>query len=150
MSNWTCKYFDELSAAEIYEIAKARQKVFIVEQNCPFLDMDDLDYHSWHLYQTDNAGEVIAYLRLMETGGKFTDPSIGRLLTTGEFRGKGMGKKIMAEGISMARAKFPGQVIRIFAQQYLEDFYSSFGFRKVGTPYLEDDILHINMYLSVD
>ena len=148
MNDWIWKRFTQLSQREVYEIAKARQKVFVVEQKCAFLDIDDLDYHAWHLFQTGNGGEVIAYLRVMESGGKFTEPTIGRLLTCGSGRGTGMGRELMAQGISRARGLFPGQTIWIAAQQYLEGFYSGFGFLRTGKPYLDDGIYHIDMYLA--
>lgn len=147
MSDWIWKDFTALTQKELYEIAKVRQKVFVVEQNCAFLDLDDLDYNAWHLFKTGSFGEVIAYLRLVESGGRFTSPSIGRLLTSREARRTGQGRQIMAEGIKRAKDMFPGKVIRISAQQYLEDFYASFGFKKTGAPYLDDDIPHIDMYL---
>jgi len=93
----------------------------------------------------DEAGTLLAYGRLVPPGVKFTEPSIGRVLTTKEGRGSGAGRALMAEAIARAEGLWPGQALRIGAQVYLDKFYGEFGFAQVSAPYDEDGIVHIEM-----
>jgi len=145
---WQWGRLPELAAAELYAAMAARQEVFVVEQRCAFLDADGLDAHAFHLlgWAHRNAAPVLAgYLRVVDPGGRFAEPSIGRVLTTAAYRGIGLGYRLMREGIARTRRAFPGQPIRIAAQRHLEGFYASLGFRTVGAPFLEDGIPHVEM-----
>ncbi len=143
-SHFKLSRIDELSARELHAILAARERVFIVEQNCPYQDADDYDQVSWHLACYSD-GQLAAYLRIVDAGHKYAEPSIGRVLTVKEYRGTGLGRQLMQEAISSFEAMYPYQDIRISAQSYLLDFYQSFGFKPVGGEYLEDDIPHIEM-----
>jgi ElaA protein len=136
--------FEALSTHELHGILAARERVFIVEQNCPYQDADDYDQVSWHLACYSD-GQLAAYLRIVDAGHKYAEQSIGRVLTVKEYRGTGLGRQLMQEAISSFEAMHPYQDIRISAQSYLLDFYQSFGFKPVGAEYLEDDIPHIEM-----
>lgn len=142
----SCQSFDELSNQDLYELLKLRSAVFVVEQNCVFPDMDDCDQAAWHLlFKVD--GVLVAYARLLAAGSKYDGPSIGRVVTAESVRRDGYGRALMTESISYCQKLWPGETIIISAQQYLEDFYKSFGFVTVSEPYLEDDIYHLEMHL---
>ena len=148
MLTWQCSPFGELSTNELYAILKARQAVFIVEQNCPFLDADDVDQHCLHLsgWQVrDTTKALAAYARLVPPKVKYLEPSIGRVITSPEFRGQGLGKELMQRAVLAMDELYPGLAIRIGAQQYLEKFYSGFGFETASPTYIEDGIPHVEM-----
>jgi ElaA protein len=147
MLRWTLRAYGELSVEELYALLEIRQRVFVVEQECPYLDADGRDTHSWHLFGRGPDGSLIAYLRIVAPGFRFSEPSIGRVLTHPDFRGRGYGKILMGEGIRRCRGLFPGTPIRISAQAYLERFYEELGFERdrEGNPYEEDGIPHIEM-----
>jgi len=148
MLTWQCLPFDELSTNELYAILKARQAVFVVEQNCPFLDADDVDQHCLHLsgWQVrDTTKALAAYARLVPPKVKYLEPSIGRVITSPEFRGQGLGKELMQRAVRAMDELYPGLAIRIGAQQYLEKFYSRFGFETASPTYIEDGIPHVEM-----
>lgn len=140
--NW--KRFDALSTLEMYEITMAREAVFVVEQNCAYQDADGVDPRCWHL-RVMRDGELAAYCRVVEPGLKFTEPSIGRVITLQKFRSLKIGYALVAEAIRFTEAQFPGQGIRIGAQAHLQKFYGSLGFEPVGEVYDEDGIAHIDM-----
>ena len=148
MLTWQCSPFDGLSTKVLYAILRARQIVFVVEQNCPFLDADDVDQHCLHLlgWQVQGFNNALAaYARLVPPGGKYREPSIGRVITSPEFRGQGFGKELMQRAVQAMDQLYPGLAIRIGAQQYLEMFYSGFGFVTVSPTYIEDGIPHVEM-----
>lgn len=138
---WHAKQFDELSARELYAILALRARVFVVEQNCAYLDPDGADLVSRHVWTADEAGAVLAYLRVVPAGTKFPEVSIGRVITAPEARGTGLGKELMRRGIAAAGAG----PIRIGAQAHLEKFYGELGFVRASEPYDEDGIPHIEM-----
>ena len=137
--------FDDLTNQELYEILALRQRVFIVEQNCAYLDADGLDFQAWHLCCRGEDGKLLAYLRILPEKTRFQEPSIGRVITAPEARGKALGKAIMIEACKMIAREFGGGSIRISAQAYLERFYTGLGFVRVGESYLEDGIPHFEM-----
>ncbi len=148
---WQWSRMSGLTAAEMYAVLAARQQVFAVEQHCAFLDADGHDARAWHLIGWNDDGaapELTAYLRVLDPGCKYDDPSIGRVLTLAPHRGTGLGRVLMVEGLSRTRRAWPGQPIRIAAQQRLETFYASLGFRPVSAPYDEDGIRHIDMRID--
>ena len=153
MLKWHWRTFEALTTDELYEILKARQAVFGLEQNCLYQDIDDLDRFAWHLFaelaEDEPPRQIQAYLRVVHPGRKYDEPSIGRVLTATQSRGKGVGKLLMDKGIAHVKEAFPDQPIRISAQQYLETFYSGFDFKAVSAPYLEDGIPHIEMLRTV-
>jgi len=148
MIKWQWSSFDELSLCELYEILKIRQAVFVVEQECAYLDADNLDHDSWHLIgwrKNAHQKQLVAYLRVVFPDKKFPEPSIGRVLVTPESRKTGLGKQLTAQAITRIADQYPNSAIRISAQQHLEKFYEDFGFRTVSKPYKEDGIPHIEM-----
>jgi ElaA protein len=146
MITWHWSAFYELSLDELYDILTLRSAVFVVEQDCPFLDMDGLDRHSWHLFGR-SGDELIAYARVSPPGLRGEYPSIGRIVTAKSRRRKGVGTSLMREAIRRTQESFPQRAIRISAQLYLEKFYTAFGFYRASEPYEEDGIPHIEMLL---
>ena len=145
MISWRLAHFGELSARELHDIYQARLEVFVVEQKCPFQDVDGADPECWHLVGRSGDGLVAAYCRLVPPGTKFAEPSIGRVVTTQAARGTGCGRELMRQAIAHADKLWPGKALRIGAQRYLERFYGSFGFETVSEPYDEDGIMHVEM-----
>jgi ElaA protein len=143
--NWIFKKFDELTTLELYDILKLRSQVFVVEQNCVFLDMDDKDVESHHLYYYDNEGILAAYCRIVPPNLIYEEPSIGRVITSENHRKLGLGRKMIPEAILRIEKLYPFWGIKIGAQLYLKQFYEGFGFTQMGDIYLEDGIEHIKM-----
>ena len=144
MITWLLKPFAELTPYELYSILQLRNEVFIVEQNCPYQDMDDKDLKSWHLMGIEE-GKLIAYSRLLAPGISYSESSIGRIVSSPSARKSGIGKKLMTESIDQIKNLFKTDTIRIGAQLYLKKFYESFGFIQDGDIYSEDNIPHIIM-----
>jgi ElaA protein len=147
MIAWQVRHYVDLSREEVYEILALRQEVFVVEQHCAYLDADGRDRCGYHLLGRDPRGVLIAYLRILDPGSRFAEPSIGRVLVRQEHRGKGLGVALMQEGMRQCARLYPGQPIRISAQQYLRRFYENLGFVCPGDghPVDEDGIPHIEM-----
>jgi ElaA protein len=142
--NWLWLRFADLGVDNLYDALALRCRVFILEQG-PYLDPDGLDRVSWHLLGRDAAGTLQAYLRVVDPGFKYAEPSIGRVITAPEVRGTGVGRALVAEGVRRCEAAWPGRGIRISAQLHLERLYGSCGFVRVGEPYGEDNIPHLEM-----
>tara|TARA_B100000579_G_scaffold57283_1_gene40886 strand:- start:170 stop:628 length:459 start_codon:yes stop_codon:yes gene_type:complete len=141
------KIFEELSKDELYAVLNLRQKVFIVEQNCPYIDLDYADQRAYHLLVYFE-NELIGYLRAFSPGIKYDESSLGRITTVMGYRNKGIGKKITNEGVSFLLNKYPDNNIVISAQHRLIKFYQELDFKERGEVYLEDDIDHIEMCLD--
>jgi ElaA protein len=139
---WHDRAFDELSARELYAILVLRQRVFVVEQNCVYMDADGLDPQARHMWAEDGeAHEMHAYLRIIPAGVKYAEVSIGRVITAPEARGTGLGKELMRRGLAAVGAV----PVRIGAQAHLERFYGELGFVRASEEYQEDGIPHIEM-----
>ena len=141
---WDLKSFDALSNHELYEVLRLRNEVFIVEQNCIFQDLDSKDQKCHHLLGTQD-GILMAYSRIVPPGLSYTEPSIGRILTSPGGRGKMYGMELMERSIAALEEMYGKSIIRIGAQLYLKKFYESFHFRQSGEIYDEDGISHIEM-----
>ena len=139
------KAFDELSSDELYAMIHLRQKVFIVEQDCPYIDADYTDQDAFHLLAYED-NELIGYLRAFKPGIKYKGSSLGRIVTEINSRGLGIGKEITKEGVNFLGKKYSDSEIIISAQHRLKSFYIDLGFISRGEVYLEDDIDHIQMY----
>ena len=137
---WHVRTFAELTVSELYAIMELRQRVFVVEQKCVYQDADGVDPVSRHVW-AQSGDAIAAYLRIVPAGVKFAELSIGRVITSPDFRGSGLGRELMKRGIAAAGAG----PIRIGAQAHLEKFYTELGFVKAGEPYDEDGIPHIEM-----
>ncbi|CAN5647963.1 GNAT family N-acetyltransferase [soil metagenome] len=146
---WQWSRFEEISAAELYEILRLRSRVFVVEQACVYLDLDGRDDRAFHLRGwtrgADGAELLAAYARVFAPGIVYAEASIGRIVTAPEVRRMGWGRPLVREAIRRVAALTPGADIRIGAQLYLERFYEEFSFRRASAPYDEDGIPHIHM-----
>ena len=147
---WQCASFRELSTSQLYAILRARCDVFIVEQNCPFPEIDGLDESAMHLMAWTQDGQLAAYLRMHAAHAFSSEPALGRVLTTAPFRGTGLGRQLVEQGLKHAGEIYPNQALRINAQSYLIQFYGSFGFALDSEEYLEDGIPHVAMLLPVN
>ena len=141
------KSFEELNKAEFYQIVQLRIEVFIVEQNCPYPDLDDKDQEAHHMWIEDT-GEIVCYLRINPAGSRFAEPSLGRIVTKRSHRKQGLAELLINKAINVVCEK-ESRAIRISAQCYLEKYYEKFGFLKASEEYLEDDIPHIEMLRDV-
>ena len=142
--NWRWSRFGELGVDNLYDALALRCQVFILEQ-VPYLDPDGIDRQAWHLLGRDDAGVLQAYLRAVDPGVKYPEPSLGRVVTAPALRGTGLGRRLLAEGLRRCDLAWPGQGNRISAQAHLARLYAEFGFVGVGEPYLEDSIPHLEM-----
>ena len=145
--SWNIKKFEELTNIELYNLLKERTKVFVVEQNCPYLEVDGKDAFSYHLFKEEE-GEIIAYLRVVPAGVSYQEASIGRVFVKKEYRGQGIAVELLSRGLDYIQNELKETSIKIQAQDYLRKFYSSFGFQPVSETYLEDNIPHVDMLLK--
>jgi len=149
MTTWTCKKFNELTPEELYMILRLRSEVFVVEQNCVFLDMDNKDFYCEHLMAWQEE-KLLGYSRIVPAGISYVESSIGRIVNSPAARGQGIGRELLIQSIDTLYTLHGKRDIRIGAQYYLKDFYSSFGFVQKGEIYLEDGIEHIEMLLPIE
>jgi ElaA protein len=149
MITWTCKSFDELTTKELYAILRLRSEVFVVEQNCVFLDMDNKDLRCHHLMGWED-DQLLGYSRVLGAGISYEESSIGRIVTSPAARGRGAGRDLLIQSIDTLYSLHGKRDIRIGAQYYLKKFYESFGFVQKGDIYLEDGIEHIEMLLPIE
>lgn len=138
---WQAKKFDELSTSELFEIYHARTAVFVVEQNCPYQEVDDKDLQAVHFF-AKNANILTAYCRLIPSDNGV---HIGRVLVAKENRGSGLARELVQKAMDYSREHFPMQPIHAQAQSYLQEFYESFGLKAMSCVYLEDGIPHLDM-----
>lgn len=152
--HFQCKPFTQLTLPDWYRISQAREKVFIVEQNCPYLDSDGQDLQAWHVMgYEENTEKLACYARQLPPDIHFqsgelanvTMPAIGRVLTVADYRGHGLASDLMTFAIAQTYKRFGSTPIYISAQVYLTTFYQGLGFITQGGSYLEDGISHIDM-----
>lgn len=149
--SWQWSRFHDLRPEHLYEVVRLREGVFIVEQNCVYLDADGRDPAAWHLLgwlEENGARKLVAYARVFEPGMRYLEGSVGRVITAPEVRRTGLGRVLMTEALNRLETLAPGQPVRLAAQRYLENFYSSFGFTAASAPYEEDGIIHVDMVRS--
>ncbi len=140
------KTLDEMTAKEFCKIAEERTKVFVVEQDCPYQEIDQLDYTAHHLVLRDDQGNFVGYTRIMD---KDKDHStFGRVLVCQQYRKHKYGRQLVQATIDETKKIFPEKAIKIQAQAYLQKFYESFGFKPVSDVYLEDNIPHLDMVME--
>ena len=136
--NWKFKKFDELTTNELYEILKLRAEVFVVEQDCPYQDLDDKDKWAYHLFLEDD----IAVLRILPENIAYEDMAIGRVIVKKSHRGQGLSKVMMRKAINFIIEDLGKKRIKLSGQAYLREFYEDLGFERVSDIYLEDGIDH--------
>lgn len=139
------KMFDELTTKELYEILKVRSRVFVVEQKCNYIDMDDADFGAYHVFYTEN-DKIIAYLRVLDKGVMSEEVRIGRVISL--KRRCGIGTMLVKEGIKAAVEKFGADKIFVEAQVYVKDMYAKIGFKQISDEFLDVGIPHVKMILE--
>lgn len=144
--NFTVKKYEELTLDELYDIIKLRINVFVVEQNCPYYELDDKDKGAYHVFCVEN-GQMIAYLRVLDKGVSFDEVSLGRVISI--KRRCGLGTELLKAGIHTAVEKYGADSIKIEAQTYAKGFYEGVGFIRVSDEFIEDGIPHILMRLDI-
>lgn len=142
---WSCKPFAALSVTELYQILHWRQRVFVVEQACAYLDADGLDPECLHLSLCNPQGELLAYARLLPPGLNGAEPAIGRVLVVPQYRRLQLARALMLCALDEIAQRFASMPVRVSAQLYLQDFYQRLGFVATSAPYDEDGIPHIDM-----
>jgi ElaA protein len=141
------RLFNELTLAELYEILTLRQRVFVVEQQCPYQDCDGKDADCYHLFFRKDSGPILAYARIGPAGIIYPEVSIGRVVCAPEVRGQGMGRHVMQHAMNFIRHTYGKVPVRLGAQSYLINFYKSFGFTPLED-YLQDGIPHTVMLFT--
>ncbi|MDO5607850.1 MAG: GNAT family N-acetyltransferase [Capnocytophaga sp.] len=144
MLHFEVKSFDELTKAELYELLQLRAEVFVVEQDCPYQDLDGKDVRALHVLGK-LGGTLVAYTRCFPPGAYFEEASIGRVVVRPSSRKKNYGIQLMEHSIAVVKEHFATSLIRISAQCYLLEFYGSLGFQTDSGEYLEDGIPHKSM-----
>lgn len=145
---WFCQSFHDLDNHRLYAIIKLRQDVFVVEQDCVYADLDDLDQNSLHMGAVTADGDLLCYARCLPPGLSYSESSIGRIAVSESARGLKLGRELVSRSININREHWPGQDIKIGAQAHLEHFYNTLGFDTISEPYDEDGIMHIKMLLA--
>lgn len=143
--NWTLKTFDELTIDELHDIVQLRINVFVVEQNCPYPELDGKDRKAYHFFGHNEEGRIVAYTRIFGPGEYYDQPAIGRVVVDSEHRGDGTGYALMKGAIANMRKLFGDKQIKIGAQKYLVEFYEKLGFANTEDEYVEDGIPHTYM-----
>lgn len=138
------KAFQELSNEEMYSLLKARTDVFVVEQKCPYPELDNYDQVAMHCFFEED-GEIVANVRILPSHSRYPEASIGRVLVVKKYRNQGYARMIMEKAMTYIQTEWNNNKIKIQAQVYLEPFYSSLGFERITDNYLEDDIPHVDM-----
>lgn len=146
--SWEFKRFENLSTEELYQILRLRNQIFVVEQHCNYLDLDNKDQQCEHLMGVKD-GKLVAYSRIVPAGLSYEYPSIGRIVVAKEGRGHGYGIELLNVSIQRTRDLYGEVPIQLGGQLYLKKFYESFGFVQVSDVYLEDQIEHIVMTRNV-
>lgn len=144
--NWQAKKFSQLSVRELFTIFKARETVFVVEQNCPYHEIDHHDLESRHVFAMDESKQIIAYARIFREEDTVT---FGRVLVAMNYRGKGVGNALISRVMQLIRETDPDALVKIEAQDYIQTLYAHFGFKKVSDVYLIDNIPHVQMVANL-
>ncbi|MDQ0253986.1 ElaA protein [Evansella vedderi] len=146
--DWKIKRYEELSNDELYNIIKERINIFVVEQDCPYPELDGKDNLAFHLFKENDNGEVIAYARIFHNGLYYDEASFGRVIVKEAYRREGLGRELLERAITFLHGELKETTIKIQAQDYLREFYGSFGFEPISEVYLEDNIPHVDMLLT--
>ena len=144
---WKEKSFNQLTLDEMYQLLSLRTAVFVVEQNCPYQELDGKDQVAKHPWLENENGQLMVLCRLLPKGISFAEASIGRVLVNPEFRGQNLGRGLIEKALEVLKEDGE-EAVTIEAQYYLRDFYASFGFVENSEPFYEDDIKHVNMILK--
>ncbi len=145
MLNWQFKIFTDLSLNELYDIIQLRSKVFVVEQNCAYQDLDGKDKKCYHLLCRDGKGDLVGTMRILPKGLAYSEVAVGRVVLEESVRGKENGHEMMKEAMKFILAEFGDVDVKLSGQKHLETFYNKHDFKSTGNEYLEDGIPHVEM-----
>ena len=143
------KSFQELSLEEFHDIIALRIQIFIIEQNCPYQEVDGKDKLAHHLFFKNEMDEIIAITRILPQGISYAEVAIGRVVVHEDYRGTGLGNQLMADSMNFVRDKYGEVPVRLSAQKHLENYYGNHGFKSTGKEYLEDGIPHVEMLYNI-
>ena len=143
------KSFQELSLEEFHDIIALRIQIFIIEQNCPYQEVDGKDKLAHHLFFKNEMDEIIAVTRILPQGISYKEVAIGRVVVHEDYRGTGLGNQLMADSMNFVRDKYGEVPVRLSAQKHLENYYGNHGFKSTGKEYLEDGIPHVEMLYNI-
>lgn len=147
---WNLKKFNDLSLEEFHDIIQLRINIFVVEQDCPYPELDDKDQIAYHFFGTTDDGKIIAYTRLFAPGDYYEEAAIGRVVVHKDFRKDGIGFELMKGSVESLIRLFQVKKIKIGAQTYLQKFYESLGFVSTLHHYIEDGIPHMYMIKEIN
>ena len=143
------KSFQELSLEEFHDIIALRIQIFIIEQNCPYQEVDGKDKLAHHLFFKNETDEIIAVTRILPQGISYEEVAIGRVVVHEDYRGTGLGNQLMSDSMNFVRDKYGEVPVRLSAQKHLENYYGNHGFKSTGKEYLEDGIPHVEMLYNI-
>ena len=143
------KSFQELSLEEFHDIIALRIQIFIIEQNCPYQEVDGKDKLAHHLFFKNEIDEIIAVTRILPQGISYEEVAIGRVVVHEDYRGTGLGNQLMSDSMNFVRDKYGDVPVRLSAQKHLENYYGNHGFKSTGKEYLEDGIPHVEMLYNI-
>ncbi len=143
------KSFQELSLEEFHDIIALRIQIFIIEQDCPYQEVDGKDKIAYHLFFKNKKNEVIAVTRILPQGISYDEVAIGRVVVHENYRGTGLGNQLMSDSMKFVKEKFGDVPVRLSAQKHLEKYYGNHGFESTGKEYLEDGIPHVEMLYTI-
>ena len=142
---WILKKYKVLTLDEFHDILQLRTDVFVVEQNCPYPEIDGKDKIAFHFFAKDSTNTMVAYTRIFKAGDYYKEAAFGRVVVHTNFRNQKLGYLLVKKTIDSMIQLFGKTPIKIGAQTHLRNFYGSFGFTQVGEAYIEDGIPHIYM-----
>lgn len=142
---WEIISYKDLTLNQFHDIIQLRIDVFVVEQDCPYPELDGKDKKAFHVFGLNDEGETIAVARLLPKGISYKEISIGRVATAKKVRHEKIGIELMETSMEFIKTNYPNEPVRISAQSYLVKFYEKFGFKSTGKTYLEDNIPHTEM-----
>ncbi|MGB0910308.1 MAG: GNAT family N-acetyltransferase [Nitrospirales bacterium] len=144
---WKIQTYSNFSLDQLFDVLQLRVNIFVVEQQCAYPELDECDRHAEtrHLSGYDENGSLVAYARLLPAGISFSEVSVGRLVVRTDVRGQGVGHQLLQKTLDEAQKVWPGHVIRMAAQEYLESFYEHYGFRRVSDIFLDHGVPHVEM-----
>jgi len=145
---WILKKFHDLTVDEFHDILQLRINIFVVEQNCPYPELDDRDKIAFHFFGINKENKIIAYTRIFKPGDYYEEAAFGRVVVHQDYRNQKIGFQLVEQTIIEIHKLFGNINIKIGAQTYLNNFYQSFGFHQVGDDYIEDGIPHIHMLIN--
>lgn len=144
MIEWSTKTFNDFTVNEFHDLIALRIEVFIIEQDCPYQELDGKDKKSLHVI-ANCEGDIVATARIVPPGISYEEPSIGRVVIAEKYRGTGLGHELMKQTMTATHSTYGNSAIRISAQEHLIRYYNAHGFKRVSEVYLEDDIPHVEM-----